>query len=157
MPTRLKGSTSQTLQGERTFFVKLGRGIRNRLYHGKEERRGRDGTAVGPPQVLCPQLHTSGRLKGGLKGLSQTRPGAAGPGVRESAGLRGCSGRETTPQEGRSSKAPSHTPLVVQSTKGQKDPETVTATGAGGRKTGRVWCPGSPPGRKSDARRTWRR
>lgn len=156
MPTRLKGSTSQTLQGEWTFFVKLGRGIRNSLRHGKEARRGRDRAAVGPPQVLCPQLHVSGRLKGGLKGLSQTRPGAMGPGGRESAGLRGCSGRETTPQEGRSSKA-SHTPLVVQSPKGQKDPETVTATGAAGRKTGRVWRAGSPPGRKSDARRTWGR
>ena len=88
--------------------------------------------AVGLPQVLCPQIQASGRLRGGLRGLSQPRSGAVGLGVQESAGLRGCSGKKTIPQDGCSSKAPSHTPLVVKSPKVQKDRETVTATGAKG-------------------------
>lgn len=75
-------------------------------------------------------------------------------GVQESAGLRGCSGKKTIPQEGCSSEAPSHTPLVVKSPKVQKDRETHSDRSQGGRETERVWCPGSPPGWKNDIRQT---
>ena len=73
MPTCLEGGPSQTPQAEQTFFVKLDRGIWNSLHHGKEAWRGQNGVAVGLPQVLCPQIQASGCLRGGLRGLSQTR------------------------------------------------------------------------------------
>ena len=84
--------------------------------------------AVGPAQVLCLQLHASGRLRGGLRGLSRPRPEAMGPGVQASADLR----VQSSSSAGMLLKAPSHAPLVVKSLKVQGDRATVTATGAAG-------------------------
>ena len=100
VPPRLEGSTSQTPQGERTFFVKSDRGTCNRPRASSTERKRAGDDAWRPWALLksCDQLHASGRPRGGLRGLSQPRPEAMGLGVQASADLRVCSEKSNSSQ-----------------------------------------------------------